>query len=323
MENRTKKSVNEYLWEQSEKGLLLPRDIILEGVDNNKKKRSLFDYVKWGIDHIGVLVLFPSALGAVWQITELAKINIAYIRFFSISQIPVDGALIIALSVLLISAGKLTIGFVNFSFKERAEIVKNEHYINKIKPKINQIILKHILLSLLLLGGFIFMLVVLYADMFSKGPIFTIFLVYVSFAGMMIYMTEIMIFVSVKKTLPPDWLNRWSNSLLKKCIKIFTWLVFPIIGLITYMIFLLLNFFSQSFVLPGDLYNTKNLDSVVYNDFNTNEYNIEYFNDKYIFLKVCTIDNCIHPLDKKIVIYPMEEVLFEKPDNNQSSGSND
>lgn len=58
MENRTKKSVNEYLWEQSEKGLLLPRDIILEGVDNNKKKRSLFDYVKWGIDHIGVLVLF-------------------------------------------------------------------------------------------------------------------------------------------------------------------------------------------------------------------------------------------------------------------------
>lgn len=253
----------------------------------------------------------------------MAKINIAYIRFFSISQIPVDGALIIALSVLLISAGKLTIGFVNFSFKERAEIVKNEHYINKIKPKINQIILKHILLSLLLLGGFIFMLVVLYADMFSKGPIFTIFLVYVSFAGMMIYMTEIMIFVSVKKTLPPDWLNRWSNSLLKKCIKIFTWLVFPIIGLITYMIFLLLNFFSQSFVLPGDLYNTKNLDSVVYNDFNTNEYNIEYFNDKYIFLKVCTIDNCIHPLDKKIVIYPMEEVLFEKPDNNQSSGSND
>ncbi|SUD92173.1 hypothetical protein [Psychrobacter phenylpyruvicus] len=322
MQNRTKKNIYEEIWEENEKGLLLPKNLILERGDNKKEKRSLVDYIKWGINHISVLVLFPSIVGAIWQIIELAKINIAYIRFFSLSQIPVDGALIIALSGILILGSKLTIEFVNFSFKERAKILKNKEFINTIKPKINRLILKHTLLSLLLLCGFVYMLVVLYADMFLKGPIFTILLVYVSFAGIMIYTSDIVILVSVKKTMPPDWLNRCSNNLLKKCRKIFTWSVFPIVGLIIYMIFSLLNFFSKSFVLPGDLYNTKNLDSVVYSDFHTDEYNIEYFNDKYIFLKLCTVDNCDHHLDEKIVIYPMEKVLFDKHYNNLLSPSN-
>lgn len=320
MENRPKKSVNEKVWEVNEKGLLLPKNIILEREYNKKKKRSLTTYIKWGINHIGVLVLFPSILGAVWQISELAKINIAYIRFFSLSQIPVDGALIIALSGLLIFAGKLTIDFVNFSFKERAKVVEDEKFINDIKPKINRVILRHILLSGFLLCCFVYLVVVLYADIFSNAPILTIFLSFLSFAGLMIYVSDIVILISIKKKMPPDWLNRHSNNLLKKCRKLFTWSVLPIVGLFIYMIFSLLNFFSQSFVLPSDLYNTKNLDSVVYRDFNTSEYNIEYFNDKYIFLKLCTINNCDHPLDKKIVIYPMEKVLFENTsDSNKLS----
>lgn len=317
MENRPKKNINEKVWEENDKGLLLPKNIIFNREHNHKEKRSLTTYIEWSINHIGVLVLFPSILGAVWQISELAKINIAYIRFFSLSQIPVDGALIIALSGLLIFVGKLTIEFVKFSFKERAKVVENEKFINDIKPKINRVILKHILFSSFLLCSFVYMVVVLYADMFLSAPIFTIFLSFLSFAGIIIYVSDIVILVSIKKKMPPDWLNRHSNNLLKKCRKFFTWSVFPIIGLFIYMIFSLLNFFSQSFVLPSDLYNTKNLDSVVYKDFNTKEYNIEYFNDKYIFLKLCTTNSCDHLLDKKIVIYPVEKVLFEN-----TNGSN-
>lgn len=322
MENRTKKNINEEAWEENEKGLLLPKNLILEKGDNKKEKRSLVDYIKWSINHISVLVLFPSIVGAIWQIIELAKINIAYIRFFSLSQIPVDGALIIALIGLLIVAGKLTIDFVKFIFKERAKILENKEFINRIKPKINRAILKQILINCIILGLFTYMCIMLYVGMFVSSPIKTILIVYFSFAGVMIYISEVMILVSVKKTMPPDWLNRYSNNLLEKCRKIFTWLVLLITGLIIYMIFSLLNFFSQNFVLPGDLYNTKNLDSVVYKDFNTDDYNIEYFNDKYIFLKLCTVDNCDHHLDQKIVIYPMEKVLFDKPDNNLLSDSN-
>ena len=72
-----------------------------------------------------------------------------------------------------------------------------------------------------------------------------------------------------------------------------------------------LRLFAHSLILPDDLYNTKNLETVIYNEFGTQDYSVEYFNDKYIFVKICTIKNCVQPSDKEIVIYPTEKVLFK------------
>ena len=51
-------------------------------------------------DNISLIVLVPTFLGASWQIIELARLNLFYIRFFSVTQVPVDGALIIFIGLI-------------------------------------------------------------------------------------------------------------------------------------------------------------------------------------------------------------------------------
>jgi hypothetical protein len=49
----------------------------------------------WIKDNIGTIVLVPTVLGGVWQIVELSRMGIPFIRFFSVSQLVSDGLLLI------------------------------------------------------------------------------------------------------------------------------------------------------------------------------------------------------------------------------------
>lgn len=319
MENRMQEHTNKEFWKKNEKGLFLPNNFILESKNDKDKKRSVGDYIKWGVNNTGIMVLIPSVLGAIWQIIELASINLAYIRFFSISQIPVDGALILFLGGLLLLIGKMTINFIKFSSEQKIKNLKDEEYLNKVLSKLNRKLIVQSGISLLLIWALFYSIINLYSDMFSSSPIFTIILVFLSISGVMIYISELIILAILKVRISyPDEVSakEITGDLLNRTRKTLNWLVLPSISFIIFMLVILVKLFSQTFVLPTNFYNIRKLDSAVYYDFNTKNYSIEYFNDKYLFVKVCTIEICNHDLDKEIVIYPMEKVLFENASEN-------
>src|SRR5688572_10530525 len=84
------------------------------------KKEITYDWIK---ENISVLVLAPTIVGGLWQLLELAFIDIAYIRFFSISQLVPDGILILLISALIIACTSwLTPGWrssIKYIFKEK------------------------------------------------------------------------------------------------------------------------------------------------------------------------------------------------------------
>ncbi|WP_201573480.1 hypothetical protein [Psychrobacter sp. H8-1] len=106
--------------------------------DIEDTKKTINDYIEWIFSHISIVVLIPSFLGAVWQILELSSINVAYIRFFSISQIPIDGTLILFLLIFLFGMSKITMALVKHSFEKKIEMFEDESLLEKTKLKLNQ-----------------------------------------------------------------------------------------------------------------------------------------------------------------------------------------
>lgn len=63
--------------------------------------KKYLDLIK---ENFNLIVAIPPILGALWQITELSRLSLSYIRFFSISQLVADGVLILIL-LLVFSLG--------------------------------------------------------------------------------------------------------------------------------------------------------------------------------------------------------------------------
>ena len=296
-------------WHKSDSGLLLP-----DTYSPDIKKKTIKEKIKWVRDNITVILLLPSFLGAVWQILELSSMNIAYIRFFSISQIPVDGTLILFLGLILYAMGQIIIPFVKFGFKVKANEYKDKDLLAKIKPTLVRSIVKHILILIILVVATAFTIPSMFSDMFAKSPIFTILLTGFIVMAIMIYAADTLVLISVKITSDNHHIHDVKKNIMSFLNK-YKYLILGSILLGAIVLFLalitLFKLFSQNFVLPTDLYNTKDLDLVINREFKTTNYSIEYFNDKYIFVELCTIKECSHQLDKEIVIYPTEKVLFK------------
>lgn len=307
-----RKEIEGRKWYKNDKGLFLPENYVEE--QKSEKKSTIKAQLKWVFNNLTIVLLLPSFLGAIWQILELSSMNIAYIRFFSISQIPIDGALILSLAVLLIGLSKLIIPFIKFSFEHRLKQFEDETLLEKIKVKLNKTLKINIVISVLLLLSMVYFFPALFAVTFVKSPIFTIFLIAFSFTGTMLYWIDTLILLIIKlysKHSSKDDAKRYVVSVVNKYKNHIYWSVILTIIVIAFTLVALLKMLSQNFILPPDLYNTKNLESIIYDEFKTKDYSVEYFNDKYIFVKLCTIDRCVHRLDKEIIIYPTEKVLFK------------
>lgn len=316
MQKPNRKLLNENFWQKNDHGLLLPRDVITERTDRiEKKRKSLNDHIKWAFQNTTLVLLVPSFLGAVWQILELSTINIAYIRFFSISQIPIDGTLILFLLILLLGLSKITASFLKFVVESKVELFKNEQWIEKIKPTLKrEIVIKSIIsifFTILIIGYFI---PFIFTEMFPTSPIIAICFIYFSIVGIIFYLAELTLLISVRVS--KDYPNRDSMEQhikysTKKYQNTIYWSIILSICIAVFTLILLLKIFSQNFILPSDLYNKKYLEKIIYEEFKNKDYTVEYFNDKYIFVKLCPTEKCTHNLDKKIIVYPTEKVLFK------------
>lgn len=299
-------------WHKKDNGLFLPRTY---HINVKKKKRSLKQKTHWIIENITIVLLIPSFLGALWQIAELSRINIAYIRFFSVSQIPVDGILILILIILIVVNTKVVIALTKYNFKSKMELIKNEELVERILKDSGLKITASVIWSLLLTGIYVYLILEFFTVIFSATPIFALILLSLSTMGLILYLTDTFLIVMLKKfrgntnvkyediEVIFDNLDKYKMPIL--------WSLLG--GTITFLfiMYILLKGFSASFTLPNSLYNTKHLDSIIYNEFETDDYSIEYFNDKYIFVKLCTLPKCNHELEKKIIVYPTEKVLFK------------
>ncbi|MGB2785862.1 hypothetical protein [Psychrobacter sp.] len=316
MSKPQREELNDNAWQKNDNGLFLPKNIITEKIDSDKKKKkTLRSYVEWAFDNISIVLLAPSFLGAVWQISELSSMNIAYIRFFSISQIPVDGTLILFLLSLILVMSKVIIAFVKHIFDNKMKMLedKDKDEAEKIIEKLNSSLIKSAVINIILICSLIYMIAGLFVYAFPKSPIFTLLFLGFNITGLMIYVADFIILISLKILKDGNEIDDITDnlrSLLDKYKNYVLWSVLIGIALTILTVYSLLKAFSASFVLPANLYNTKTLESIVYKEFKTKDYNVEYFNDKYIFVQLCAIEKCNHRLEKEIVIYPTEKVLF-------------
>lgn len=65
----------------------------------NESLKKYYDLLK---NNWTIIALFPTAIGGLWQIIQLAKISVNMIRFFSISQLLSDGIIILLFFVFMI-----------------------------------------------------------------------------------------------------------------------------------------------------------------------------------------------------------------------------
>lgn len=301
-------------WCKKDSGLFVPETYNGIEQDDVAKKKTLREQVKWILDNITLILLLPSFLGAVWQILELSSINVAYIRFFSVTQIPVDGILILFLIILIIVIGKAIIGLLKSTFESKIKMLEDEDFVKKIRKNLNSSIKKMLGIIAILIVLMIYLISELFASMFPKSPIATILFVGFFIAGLMFYILDAAMLIGLKYSdegINRDNVSDYIDAFVDKHRKPIYWTILASIAIVIFISYLLLKAFSASFILPADLYNTKTLESVIYKDFKTKNYDIEYFNDKYIFVKLCAIKKCNHRLDKEIIIYPTEKVLFK------------
>lgn len=313
MVDPNRKEFKDIKWYKKDSGLFVP-EIYHVTEQSDAPKKTLREQIKWMLDNVTLILLLPSFLGAVWQILELSSINVAYIRFFSVSQIPVDGILILFLTILIIVMGKAIIGLLKSTFESKVKMLEDEDFVKKIRKNLNSSIKKVLGVTAILIVVMIYLISELFASMFPKSPIATILFIGFSVAGLMFYILDAAMLIGLKYSeegINKDNASDYIDTFAAKHKKPIYWTILGSIAIVIFMSYLLLKAFSASFILPADLYNTKTLESVIYKDFKTKNYDIEYFNDKYIFVKLCTIKKCSHRLDKEIIIYPTEKVLFK------------
>lgn len=87
---------------------------------------SIYKNVK---ENLSIILLLPAILGSIWQIAELASIQTAFIRFFSVTQLVADGALILFLMFFGFIGLQITRSF--FKDKNFALGTKEDEYKRK------------------------------------------------------------------------------------------------------------------------------------------------------------------------------------------------
>ncbi len=212
----------------------------------NRDKKVL-DYIK---ENINILILIPTVLGGFWQLLELVRIEISFIRFFSLTQVVSDGLVIMFL--LLIFA------FINLGvfLKEKKEDD------NTISPYEEYLAVKLVLLLFFLLG-FGYVLYIINYEYFNTPRII---LLYTFFIASIRVIRDIII----KKY----------GDIFKHYYSLIVLLVFQIS---LYFMNSIFTKFHHLYYVPSNIKNIEYLEC--YTGKKKKDFELLYFNDKYVFIK--------------------------------------
>lgn len=215
-------------------------------------------YIK---DNLSLILLIPTILGGFWQVFELSSISISLIRFFSVGQLIADGLLIIFLLLIILLASKFSSRLTTSSLKEGDEF-----------KSIN--ITRAISITLL---GTIWISIFIYKTIITQK---------ISAIGLVIsifFLTCIVIysfhFINLKKVSKKIKKHFWLDTIWRLTLYSISVGILMFIGES-------LELFHKTFLLPENLKNITQLECYLQKEVKgLNQYEILYFNDKYIFVE--------------------------------------
>lgn len=231
---------------------------------------SIYKNVK---ENLSIILLLPAILGSIWQIVELASIQTAFIRFFSVTQLVADGSLILFLIFFGFIGLQITRSF--FKDKDFSLGTKEEEYKRK-----------GITIALLLISSFAIYIVFIPAlqELYKSGKISPIVLL--AFVPMSVIV--ITLFLSSLFSLLKAYgvsFDRIKHDGLRQ-------LLGGLAGISIFFLSIMLLLFTtsafhKSFLMPENVINTNYL-KCKFNQSKKeliNDFKIVYFNDKFVFIE--------------------------------------
>ena len=252
---------------------------------NKKTWQDGFNLTK---ENIGITLILISGLGAVIQIIELMKIDISYLRFFSVTQLSADGALASITVLLSFIVYRLhLITYTSLSIIPRLEkAIENKD--NRYFP--NE--LMHVIgLFIGVKGAAIFLNREFFGDrIIELGIISSMMLATLYFVSKY--------FLLVRKFFKVT--NASKQLLIPSNL-----LAVISVGMTMYALAKVAGIYIELYRIPTPerLDNYQYLESRIERDYGiTEKYKILYFNDRYTFVEI--------EKDKRIIIYKTDDVLF-------------
>ncbi|MGM8899679.1 MULTISPECIES: hypothetical protein [unclassified Psychrobacter] len=242
-------------------------------------------------ENIPFILIIISGMGAAIQTIELSKIDLTYLRFFSVSQLAADGALV----TLTVLASYIMYRFYLTTLMAMPLIGDLEKAVkNKDKEYTPENAIPVLIFSYSVSTAALFM---------HSGPFKDALLVMIAISSMML--------AGLAFSLKYLWLFNKQSRVLEP-VEITPFKVFREILMIatpaTMLIYTVLNLGNIYLNLykiptPERLANYEYVESRIEEDYGKDqEYKIRYFNDKYTFIEITE--------DRSIAIYKTDDVLF-------------
>lgn len=240
-------------------------------------------------EYIPLILILISGLGAAIQIIEISKIDMAYIRFFSVTQLTADGTLvaITLLASYIIYKFYLTTLVVMTPITNLEKALKTEDKTYKTSKDIPSVIA--------FLQGVSAAAIFMHVGPFKDNLLIMIALSSMIIAGLTFVLKYFLLYRRYTKMREPTTKQSWADIVLT---------IGPA-ALIAYTLINLGNIYLDLYNIPTPerLTNYSYIDSRIAQDYGSSaKYDIRYFNDKYVFIGIVQ--------DKKIAIYKTDDILF-------------
>lgn len=255
--------------------------------------KSFKKLLNWSKDYLTTCILLISGLGAILQIYNLMAIDIRYVRFFSSSQLIPDGALILAITVILVLGYK--VGDHVFLNDDMQQTIKKH-------SKEDRGYVKRCIYAMIPIVGLLVFVVALqilvkpgYIIYVTAGIGFAVPLLMAS----MLHSFEYNSYIADKEDATGK----------EKSLATITEVAQVGIGsvMIIFYMLLVITIGFKSYEVPNDLENISKVEERVEQDYgNIEGYKILYFNDKYLFIRL------IKENSTTVAIYETNEVMFDK-----------
>lgn len=245
-------------------------------------------------ENIPFILIIISGMGAAIQTIELSKIDLTYLRFFSVSQLAADGALV-SLTVL---ASYIMYRFYLTTLMVMPPIANLERAVkNKDKKYIPTDGHAVIIFSQGVSAAAIFM----HIGPFKDKLLVMIAISSMLLAGLAFSLKYFWLYNKQWRILEPTDRPWWKSQKTAKEILF----VGPSAVLLIYTILNLGNIYLTLYKIPTPerLANYEYVKSRIEEDYGKDQkYNIRYFNDKYTFIEITK--------DRSIAIYKTDDILF-------------
>lgn len=242
-------------------------------------------FYEWLQRHIGVIIFLPTFIGGIWQLLELSVLGAAYIRFFSVSQLVSDG-----LTVCYILSWMTLMGSIQVLDKRLMNLIIRE-------PQTTQTLNENVEITTDLKETHIFKLLIGIIVVISTIYFFLMPIIETVIRNQTLTISNLMSFSWYCVFLLIVAGKLWRLILSITTCKMFFLRnsvqnmvriigVFLSIGILILTIYFL-RFFHNSFLMPSSF---RNIDYIMCkikrNNPGAKSAKIEYFNDKYIFIKL-------------------------------------